>query len=198
MGLLVTSAGIGSPHAQELEDLSYTAPGGERVIKHRFTVPAPLAEVWKAYTTPEGIRSWAAPVVELDFKRGGLCRTRYKVGAKIGEPGTVTTEVVSYIPMEQITMKDHLAEVLEIGVMAGWFEPYPEPFMNELKTEGDEIFHTTRFEVVTDSVTRVTTYILGYRNGPVWDQVYASAIDADKWNIAQLHKRFQDGPVAWE
>jgi uncharacterized protein YndB with AHSA1/START domain len=38
-------------------------------------VSAPVSEVWKAWTTSEGLKSWLAPHADIELRIGGLMRT---------------------------------------------------------------------------------------------------------------------------
>lgn len=54
-----------------IDDLSQAADDGTRTLHQSVIVPAPIAQVWTAFTTTDGYRAWAAPVVQIDFRVGG-------------------------------------------------------------------------------------------------------------------------------
>lgn len=77
--LLVLSALVpgGAPaSAQEVTMRTY-AVDGETVLVRELVVPAPLDETWAAFTTGEGLMSWAGPFSDVDLRLGG---TMYGVG----------------------------------------------------------------------------------------------------------------------
>jgi hypothetical protein len=81
-GLILALVTATSAPAQEVENTSYTAPDGSRVLQHRVVVPASLAEVWHAFTTAEGVRSWAVPFAHVDFRLGRR-RPRHGLGHRL-------------------------------------------------------------------------------------------------------------------
>ena len=54
-------------------------------IVHEGTVEASLDQVWTAFTTSEGLRSWLAPHAEIDLRVGGLMRTNYSAQGQLGD-----------------------------------------------------------------------------------------------------------------
>lgn len=78
--VLVLFSVVSAVSAQEIKNTSYTAPDGMRVLRHELIVDAERQEVWKAFTTSEGWKSWAVPVAFVDFRRGGTIETSYDWG----------------------------------------------------------------------------------------------------------------------
>jgi uncharacterized protein YndB with AHSA1/START domain len=50
-------------------------------LVHTAVVEAPVSEVWKAWTTSEGIKSWMVAEGEVDLRIGGALRTSYTKGS---------------------------------------------------------------------------------------------------------------------
>ena len=67
----------------ELED----KPDTERVITSEITVPAPLTEVWHAWTTKEGAERFFAPRCNIDLKPGGAYEMLFDLDAAPGKQG---------------------------------------------------------------------------------------------------------------
>ena len=59
-----------APLMAEVKNTSYTAADGSRVLRHEGVVEAPVADVWKAFTTTEGVTSWMVPSAALEFGIG--------------------------------------------------------------------------------------------------------------------------------
>src|SRR5512142_165549 len=75
-------------------DTSFVSPNGERVLRQEIIVPATLEEVWQALGTAEGLRSWMAPVVDLQLRTGGHWWANYDPAAKITDPSTIRNTVL--------------------------------------------------------------------------------------------------------
>ena len=58
----------------------------ESVITSQIDVPAPLTEVWRAWTTEEGVESFFAPECNIDLRPGGhtKCSLILMLGMGIG------------------------------------------------------------------------------------------------------------------
>jgi len=96
--------------AQEVHNTSYITPSSERVLRLEVAVPAKIKDVWGVLTTEEGWKSWATPVAEYVFKVGGKLHTHYRLGAKIGDPGSIYNSVLCYVPNQMFSMKIELNE----------------------------------------------------------------------------------------
>src|SRR5206468_3305533 len=59
LGLVLPS----TARPQEVQNTSYVAPDGSRVLQHSTVVPATRLQLWEALTTTEGVRSWAVSMV---------------------------------------------------------------------------------------------------------------------------------------
>jgi hypothetical protein len=56
---------------EAVHNTSTTAQNGEKVLRIETIVPASSERVWTTLTTAEGWKTWAAPVVAVDFRVGG-------------------------------------------------------------------------------------------------------------------------------
>ena len=65
-----------------------TTTAGELVVMQALTVRAPIAEVWRAYTTSAGWQAWVTPLAEVDLRVGGVIRTNYNPNGKLGDADT--------------------------------------------------------------------------------------------------------------
>jgi uncharacterized protein YndB with AHSA1/START domain len=68
-------------------------------------VDAPAEAVWAAWTTNEGLRSWLAPHVSIDFRIGGLMRTNYNVAGVLGDAQTIENTILSFEPGRMLSIK---------------------------------------------------------------------------------------------
>jgi uncharacterized protein YndB with AHSA1/START domain len=68
-------------------------------------VEAPLDEVWAAWATSEGLRSWMAPHADVDFRIGGLMRANYNATGTLGDGQTIENTILSFEPRRMISIK---------------------------------------------------------------------------------------------
>jgi len=120
----------------------------ELVLIQEFNVNVPIDSVWNAYTTKKGWESWATALAEVNIKNGGLIRTNYNKNGKIGDSTTIVLHVKNYVPKKLITLQAELTK------------NFPE-FMKE---DEKNLYNLVYFESIKPSVTKVTSYGIGYKN----------------------------------
>ncbi len=171
-----------SPPSDSVVERSFRTPGGERVLRFEIVLDTPIHDAWSLFTTEEGIRTWQVPTVKLDFRIGGTMRTHYGAHAVIGDPGTITQNIVNYLPGEMISFKINLTEA------------FPE----KTRREDAHLQHILQFTRLGERKTRVTSSMVGWGNGKEWDGVYEMFERGNKWTFQQLLRRMKEGPKAWE
>jgi uncharacterized protein YndB with AHSA1/START domain len=178
---LLALAGSAAPAAaQEVENTSYVAPDGSRVLQHRIVIPATLAQAWDAFTTSEGLRAWAVPFAHVDFRLGGLWESSYRLDATAGDSANIHNRYISFLPMKMVSVQ---------AVQAPPGFPHPELL--------PELFTVIEFEELSPGRVRVTTSGVGYRHGPDYDVLHRHFDAGNAWSLEQLYKRFAEGPVDW-
>jgi uncharacterized protein YndB with AHSA1/START domain len=108
-------------------------------------IDAPVEEVWRAFTTKEGIESWMVPMAEIDLRIGGVMRTNYNAAGRLGDPNTITNTILSYDPMRMLSIK-------ATGAPANF--PYKKALEN--------MWTVIYFEPLPSNRTRVRVVGLGY------------------------------------
>ena len=167
-------------YTAKVANTSYVAPNGERVLRHEIDVPAPVSDVWSAMTTSEGVRSFIAPVALVELKSGGCYCTNYTPGTKIGDPGTISNRVLSYIPRQMLSAKINLVDI---------FPPQPRA--------ENTLFLVMEFSERDAHTTHIKASLLGFGNGEQWDKVYKFFDTGNAYTFGQLYKRFVVGPKKW-
>jgi uncharacterized protein YndB with AHSA1/START domain len=145
--------------------------GTGKVLVLEVTVPAARAEVWKGFSTSEGLSSWLAPNAVVDLKPGGDWMVRFPGGSSAG--GTI----VSFVPQKEIV----------ISALA----PEKFPTVRAQRT-------TARFELEdhgTGTLVRLTQ--TGWKDGDEWDRAYEYLTAGNAQLLATLHRRFVSGPIDW-
>jgi uncharacterized protein YndB with AHSA1/START domain len=158
--------------------LAPAARAGDRILRTEAVVHAPVAEVWKAFTTKEGIQAWMVPVAEVDWRIGGTIKTNYNPQAKIGDPGTIVHHILSYEPERMLATQFTAPETAPPAARMG---------------HGTWLVY--RFEPIGEHDTRVTVSMMGWGEGPEWDRSYAFFEKGNAWEMEQLVKRYCRKPA---
>jgi uncharacterized protein YndB with AHSA1/START domain len=135
-------------------------------------VPAPVPEVWKAFSTSEGLSTWLFPNATVDLRPGGDWLVHFPGGSTGG--GTI----VSFVPEKEIV----------IAALA------PDKFPQVRAARTHAVF---QFEARGNStVVRLTQ--TGWQSGDEWTRAYEYLAAGNAQLLATLHKRFVDGPTDWD
>ncbi len=167
--------------AQDVRDTSYVAPDGSRVLQQSIVVPATRLQLWEAFTTTEGVRSWAVPVAHVDFRLGGIWESTYGLDRKIGEPGNIKNRYISFVPLRMVSIQAIAA-------------PPAFPHRDLLS----EIFTVIEFSELAPKQVQVTISMVGYKAGQGYDTLYKHFEAGNAWSLRKLYERFTVGPIDWK
>ncbi len=148
----------------------------ELILVQEVVVEAPIAKVWGAYTTGAGWMAWASPHAEVDLRAGGTIRTHYGSDAKIGDPGTNTLHIVNYVPERVLTLR---AEV-------------SDRWPDVMKEDEGNLMNVIVFDAMGESVTRIQSYGVGYRDLPAYDDLMKFFIPANEGLFQKLKAHLED------
>lgn len=143
----------------------------EKALKFEVIVPAKIDDVWRAFTTKNGLQEWLWMDVDVDLRKGGEWQVNFP-GGKTGG-GTI----VSFDPKRSIAMR----------AMA------PEQFPEVRRERTVAVFS---FEAA-DSGTKVTLLQTGWKQGKEWDAAYEYLVEGNAQLLTQLLERFKNGPINW-
>lgn len=166
---------------QEVLDTSYIAPDGSRVLQQSIVVPATARQVWDAVTTTEGMRSWAVPVVQVDFRPGGIWESAYSLDARIGAPGNIKNRILSFLPLRMLSFQ-------VVAAPPGFARAELLP----------DIVTVIELDELDPSSVRVTESMVGYKPGEGYDTLYSFFQAGNAWSLKKLHQRFIEGPIDWQ
>ncbi len=154
-------------------------PDTERVITGEINVPAPLTEVWRAWTTKEGTESFFAPRCNIDLKPGGAYEMLFDLEAERGKQGGEGMVVMAVQPQRMLAFT--------------WNAPPHLP-----SVRGQMTHVVIRLFETDAGDTRVTLHHDGWGEGNEWDAAfqYFSSAWADVV-LPRLKHRFESGPVDW-
>jgi len=69
------------------------------------TVNAPVAAVWKVWTSGEAYKSLGVAQAEVDLRVGGFIRAHYSATGVLGDDETVVNKILAYEPQRMIAMR---------------------------------------------------------------------------------------------
>lgn len=135
-------------------------------------INAPVAEVWKAWTTVEGIESFFAPkAAKVVAEPGGAFELWFGVDLPEGTRGSEGCLFHSVVPMQQLVFE--------------WNAPPTIPTIRKLRT-----LVYLDFAPVEDNKTSLTLRNFGYGQGEEWAKTKAYFERAWPAVMASLEKRF--------
>ncbi len=169
-------------HAQEVKNTSYKPSEGNRILRFEIELKCSLDKAWELFTTTEGLRTWMAPVVEVDFSTGGRWEVSYDKSKKVGDPGNIINEIVCIVPKEM-----YVTRVRQVP------DNFPFDAEKMYKTRG-----VLQFEKTGKNRTKLILTETGYRDGPEWNQLYNFFKLANRHTLLELYKRVENGPVDWD
>ena len=161
-----------------LSALWLQARAAERAIDKSVEVPATLDEAWAAWTTREGIITFFAPDAKIEPRVGGAFQIYFDPGAP---PGMKGADDMRFMALQRKQM-----------ISFDWNAP---PSLPEARAQRS--FVVVRFEPVADKLTRVSLHHTGWGSGGEWDKAYAYFDRAWGGVLANLKKRFEQGPQDW-
>jgi uncharacterized protein YndB with AHSA1/START domain len=171
VSLLISSTVPG----QEVQNTSYVTSNGERVLRLEMVIPADKVKAWELFTTEEGWKKWATPVVSIDFRIGGQISSQYDKSKSVGDPGTIRLPVINYLEKEMITLKVNLNESFE----------------SKVRQEDQNLQEIIQFVEVGKGKTKLVASMIGWGRGPEWDKTYAFFAKGNEWSYQQLAKIFR-------
>lgn len=160
---------------QEVRNTSYVTSTGEKVLRIEAIIPAEKKEVWKLFTTAEGWKKWATPVVSMDFKTGGQILTHYDKSKRVGDPGTIRLPIINYLEREMITLRVKLTE----------------NFPQQLRQEEENLQEIIQFVDMGKGKTRIISSMIGWGKGADWDKAYEFFTKGNEWTFRELTKLFR-------
>lgn len=159
---------------QEVRNTSYATSTGEKVLRLELVIPADKKEVWRLFSTAEGWKKWAAPVVSMDFKTGGQILTHYDKSKTVADPGTIRLRILNYLEGEMITLRVKLTE----------------SFPPQVRQEDENLQEIIQFVDLGKGKTKIISSMIGWGKGADWDKAYEFFARGNEWTFKELKKLF--------
>ncbi|MCB2022696.1 MAG: SRPBCC domain-containing protein [Burkholderiaceae bacterium] len=154
------------------------AQAAERSIDKQVEVAASVDEVWEAWTTRDGIKSFFAPDANVDPRVGGAFQIYMD---PLAEPGLKGADEMRFMALQPKKM-----------ISFDWNAP---PHLAQARKQ--RTFVVVRFEPVSDKLTRVTLHHTGWGDGGEWDKTFDYFERAWPYVLGNLKKRFDGQPQDW-
>ena len=151
----------------------------ERAIDEKITVKAGVDEVWKAWTTSEGIKTFFAPDAKVELRVDGPFEVYMNPFAERGMKGADDMRIIGFQEKKMLNFS--------------WNAP---PSLPEARKQRSVVI--VRFISRGDQLTDVTLHHIGWGEGGEWDKAFDYFIKAWPNVMKNLKKRFEDGPVDWK
>jgi uncharacterized protein YndB with AHSA1/START domain len=145
--------------------------GAEPQVTEGF-VNAPVAEVWRLFTTSQGYLATGAAKAEVQLAIGGEIRSHYDPKGTLGDPETIVNEILAYEPerMLAIRIKQAPASFPHRDAIGGtWTVIYFNP-------AGD--------------MTHVRIVGLGYDDSPASQAMRKFFAEGNRWTLDHIAKPY--------
>ena len=159
---------------QEVKNTSYVTTAGERVLRLEMVIPVGRPEAWKLFSTAEGWKKWAAPVVSMDFRVGGQVQTHYDKRKAIGDAGTIRLPIINYLEGEMISLRVILTET----------------FTSKVRQEDQNLQEIIQLVDLGNGKTKIVSSMMGWGKGQEWDKVYDFFAKGNEWTFKEMAKLF--------
>jgi uncharacterized protein YndB with AHSA1/START domain len=160
-----------APPASPVKVTKQSTP--EKALIFEVVIPAFGPDVWKAFTTSDGLSTWLSPGAVVDLRPGGEWTAHFP-GGKTGG-GTIK----SFIAGQEIV----------IAALA------PEQFPTVRADRTTARFQFSPGSTFNSTLVRLTQ--TGWKTGPEWDKAYDYLAVANAQLLSTLLRRFTTGPIDW-
>ncbi len=147
---------------------SVVAADNNRVV-YDTEIDADIDTVWNAFTTNDGLRTWMAPLVEIELAVGGKMKSNYNAKGKLGDETTIENTILSFDPKRMLSLK------------ATGF-PKDFPFKDAARATWSVFYFTE----LPSSRTKITVVGLGYTDDEQSKKMRSFFATANKHSLDKL------------
>lgn len=153
--LLATTARAQVAGAKDVVDSSFVTADGQRTLQLSTTIDAPLAILWKAFTTTDEFKRWNSPVASIDLRVGGSLEASYEAGHALGDPDNIRHRIITFLPERMIVFQN---------IQAPHGLPHADRFQRTVTV--------VEYQSLTPTRTRVMVSSTGWANDPDSETLY--------------------------
>ncbi|MEP3226450.1 MAG: SRPBCC domain-containing protein [Parasphingorhabdus sp.] len=165
------SAEPANKKAPEITELEIAGSNNQTILQNVAVISSPVADVWAAFATEDGYKSWAVPVAFVDFRVGGVFETSYNPEAKKGDPANIKNEILAYIPEQLLVLKNIQA---------------PPGFAS--REILDRLVSVFQFEALENGQTKITISGIGYGPDEESQRLVKFFKAGNSWSLGELTK----------
>ncbi|WP_165853463.1 SRPBCC family protein [Aurantiacibacter aquimixticola] len=191
-GALATTPSVSAAAQDEQQDAAGVVMSemvriseSEMALKQSVIVDADLEQTWAFFTEPSQVMRWMAPVADVDLRTGGTIRTHYDSCASIGDANTIELTIVNFVPQHLLTLQSNLDTARE----AEWMN-------EEIYARRENLYNVIEFTPLDRDRTQITSWGLGYGDGPTWQTMFDFFIRGNEWSFGQLNRAIA-GEEVW-
>lgn len=138
---------------QNISTLRYPRERSNKSLHKTITVPAPVADVYKAWTTSEGVHGFLGVRATIELRIGGRYEWLFSEDAPAGQAGSEDCLVLSYLPEKMLSFE--------------WNAPPTLPNSRRQRT-----VVVILFDEKTPGQTTIDFTQFGFGVGEEWDKTY--------------------------
>lgn len=153
----------------------YPSEISDKVLRKEIVIPASRADVWRTWTTTDGVKSFMSPEAWVELRIGGPFEIYFVPSAPPGKRGSEGYRFLNFLPMEILSFD--------------WNAP---PQFVELRNQHTQVI--LRFFNLPPDSTRLEFFQYGWGRGEKWDGLYAYFDRAWGFVLENLRKRFETRP----
>jgi uncharacterized protein YndB with AHSA1/START domain len=149
----------------------------DRQLRFEVDIAAPVADVWAAWTTPAGVRSFLAPACNIDLRIDGAYDILFDPDAPAGQRGAEGMRILVLEPHKRFAFT--------------WNNPPSLPAIRAQRT-----MVILELSAPTAKTTRLRLTQLGWGSGADWDKAFTYFARA--WGdivLPRLQQRFARSPA---
>ena len=147
-----------------------------KILRKETLVPATLEEVWNAWTTTDGVKTFFSPEAKVELAVGGSFENYWDMEAEYGLRGSEGCRVLSYLPMEMLSFS--------------WNAPLDFGELRNVYT-----IVVLQFQEIEPGKVKVVLSQHGWCRGENWDKLFDYFDRAWSYVLGNLKKRFVAGPI---
>jgi uncharacterized protein YndB with AHSA1/START domain len=136
-------------------------------------VNAPVAEVWRIFTTSDGFVRTGAAHAAVDLRIGGEIRAHYDPKGQLGDPETIVNEILAYEPQRMLALRVKQA-------------PAKFPHREALANTWTVLYLTPSGE----DMTHVRIVGLGYSSDAASQALREYFATGNRWTLDHIAKQF--------
>ncbi len=149
-----------------------------RSIIKEITIPASIKEVWKAWTTKEGVQTFFAPDCNIKLKIFGMYEIFFAPDADPGKRGAEGNRIMAIEPYKMFSFT--------------WDAPADMPNVRKQRT-----LVVLKLKKMEKEKTRLFLCHTGWGDGNEWNKAFDYFSEAWDVILKRLKIRFEKGPIDW-